>query len=356
MDENRFRSLMRGAIGDEAMSPWLADAVRTRVATARPVVTSRRWIVLVAAALVAVLVAGIAGQRLLLQRQSNPIVPAATPRPHASPTPVDPFSCRLPVAIDPWSAPVDYQLRVGFLDTRTGKYTGDRSASVAGLAPLSSQSRPTSYSPAAKRWLPVAARNVSPDGLRYAWTDPSTLHLHVYDLASGTDRLIWSHAGAGGVMVWGGAGIYVALNPTTDSQTQTWLVDPDTGRAAQVIPKSHFSFTPLATDPLNTGFRSVGLDANGHMIWWLYFADQRGSPQSAFYEMAPGQRVYIYRGTQGDGTGFDPGSFIDDATGKWFSALTYPYIWHWSQQSGLHKISAAGAPRGATFMPAGSCF
>ena len=157
-------------------------------------------------------------------------------------------------------------------------------------------------------------------------------------------------------MVWGGAGIYVALNPTTDSQTQTWLVDPDTGRATQVIPKSHFSFTPLATDPLNTGFRSVGLDANGHIIWWLYFADQRGSPQSAFYEMAPGQRVYIYRGTQGDGTGFDPGSFIDDATGKWFSALTYPYIWHWSQQSGLHKISAAGAPRGATFMPAGSCF
>src|SRR2546430_1444548 len=125
-------------MGNEAMGRWLADAVRTRVATARPVVTSRRWIVLVAAALVAVLVAGIAGQRLLLQRQSSPIVPAATPSPHASPTPVDPFSCRLPVAIDPWSAPVDYQLRVGFLDTRTGKYKGDRSASVAGLAPLSS--------------------------------------------------------------------------------------------------------------------------------------------------------------------------------------------------------------------------
>ena len=336
MDENRFRSLMRGAIGDEAMSPWLADAVRTRVTTARPEVTSRRWIVLVAAALVAVLVAGIAGQRLLLQRQSSPIVPAATPSPHASPTPVDPFSCRLPVSAG--SA-------VGFLNTRTGRYTADPSAT----------SGAESYSPAAKRWLPVPARQISPDGMRYAWTD-ATNHLHVHSFASGKDADIWSHAGLFEVpVVWGRAGIYVVLNNLAPDSI--WLVDPDTGSATRQIRKSNFLFTPLANDPHDTGFRPLGVDANGHWMWWFYYADRPGSPQSAFYETAPGQRVYIYQGTQGDAIGFNPEIFLDDSTGIWFSDHDGgAFIWHWAQQSGLRKVSVAGAPAGRTISPAGSCF
>jgi len=77
---------------------------------------------------------------------------------------------------------------------------------------------------------------------------------------------------------------------------------------------------------------------------------------------APGQRVTIYKGTQGDTTGFDPFQAIGDGSGIWFSDYEIHGLWYWDPSSGLHKIVVKGVPgqlagpnSSAYVNPAGSC-
>jgi hypothetical protein len=339
MDEKRFRDLMRGAIGEEAMSPWLADAVRTRVVNAPTRVSERRWLILVAAALIALVVGALEGPHLLLQR-ALPIVPAATPSSVASPTPIDAFDCRLPVAVGG---------QVGFISTSTGVYAADPSAPAGAR----------SYSPAARRWLLVGPRALSPDGQSYARLDVagSVSHLHVIAITSGVDREVWQHSGSGALVAWAQGGLYLLLNPTPQSPTGLWLVNPASGSGAQQAGNRGLPFKPLPSDPDPGGFTTLGLDSNGHWLIWFYNLDRSGAVDAVFYEIAPGQRVYIYRGTMGDSTGFVPGEVEPDSTGIWFATHDpAPYLWHWSEPTGLRKVSVSGAPAGQEIIAAGPCF
>src|SRR6266480_2620218 len=109
MNETRFKSLMREAIGDEAMHPRLASAVRTRLAEQPARAAGIRLPLLVAGA---VLVAVTAAAWLLA-----PLLTSRTAAPAESPSPatsVDPSHCRLPVLT---------QQGYGFINTETGQFT-----------------------------------------------------------------------------------------------------------------------------------------------------------------------------------------------------------------------------------------
>ena len=390
MDETQFRTLMHKAVGDETMRQWVAPAVRARLGENRRGHT-RGGMTVAAILLAALVVTGLVVPQLLARR-SVLVIPATSPSPSpaATPTPlaVNPSGCLLPVNVESGSGPPSRVAnQVGFVDTRTGKYTRDTSASVNGLpgrgpaATTSDQSlnaaRLSSYSPALQRWLPAWGREIAPDGLSYAWVrdlpvgsaypNYKSAELHRYDVATSTDRTLWTHAGSMNAWLWDSTGIFVDVGPPKGNADPTWwLVDPVSGAATRSAPPPGFGFKmfkPLPGDPHDLQFTSLGLDAAHRTIWRIY-PNKPGAVDWVFYETAPGKRVFIYRGTQGDATGFDPsGESIVDSTGIWFSDHEYHTIWHWRQDTGLHKLTLRGlpaAPKGANAYVyvdiAGPCF
>src|SRR5205814_7387722 len=108
-----------------------------------------------------------------LLNQAVPIAPAASPTPFASPTPIRAFNCTLPVHAGKLE---------GFVNTSTGLYTPDPSASVGGLP---GSGAPLSYDSTMHRWLPVDSLLISPDGTAYTYLagdepggHPSDVHLY----------------------------------------------------------------------------------------------------------------------------------------------------------------------------------
>jgi hypothetical protein len=386
MDETRFRALMHATIGDEPMQPWVATAVRARLADPGHRRVPGAYAAVATILVAALVVAGLVVPQLLANRHvriSSPtLTPASTPGTKV-PVVVDPSNCRLPITVERGAGPPSQLAReVGFVDTRSGRYTNDASASVAGLPGRASGSGasdvPGYYSAAVQRWLP-ASGVVAPDGRSYAWVrtlpvgsaypNYKSSELHIYDVAATSDQTVWTYAGAIGVWRWDSAGIHLNVGPVKgNAPPQTWwLVDPISGTRARdtMTPIMPFPpFNPLPGDPLNPSFRSLGMTAEGHTIWWIYNLDKPGALDWVFYETAPGKRVYIYRGTQGDSTGFDPEGAMPDSTGIWFSDHNYqPVIWHWRLGVGLSKYRISRLP--AKFngsnayvlpRPAGPCF
>jgi hypothetical protein len=387
MDESRFRALMHVAIGDEPMQPWLTTAVRRRLAeparrqSASPVAAMA--VVLVAA----VIVAGLVLPQVLANRHVlNPLprtLPAATPSATPATVLVDPSNCRLPVTVERGAGPPSQvATQVGFVNTRTGKYTRDANPSVVRL-PDGGLQGPMFYSPSVRRWLPTNGDQVSPDGSSYAWVESLPIgavyprykasKLHVYDLVTGADQTIFTYRGAIHIWRWDAVGIHAIVGQVgADAPPSTWrLVDPTTGSVTRdaIGPIMPFPpFKPLPGDPRNVSFASPGMTAAGDIIWWINNLDNPGAPDWVFYETIPGHRVYLYRGVEGSATSFDPELALVDSTGIWFSDADYvlnlkPAIWHWQLGSGLRKYRLAGLPslfNGShayiLVRPAGPCF
>jgi hypothetical protein len=372
MDESRFRSLMHVAIGDEPMQPWLTTAVRSRLAE-----PPRRQVAGPIAAVAAILVAAVVVAGLVLPQMfarhvpntSPRVLPAATPSATPAPAAVDPSNCRLPVTVERGSGPPSQvATQVGFVNTRTGRYTRDASASVAGLPgrdPLAGASDvATYYSPAVQRWLPVSAGEVAPDGRAYAWVKTlpvgsvypnfKSSELLIRDVAASTDRIIWTYAGAINVQRWDSGGIRVNVGPVKGNPPPQswWFVDPTSGaltRDHNPPLRSFPPFKPLPGDPHDPNFTSPGMTAGGQTIWWIGNLDRPGAPDWVFYETAPGHRVYLYRGVEGAATSFDPEVALVDSKGIWFSDADYvldlkPALWHWQLGVGLRKYPLSGLP------------
>ena len=336
MDETRFRALMHATMGDEPMQPWLTTAVRARLAEPRRRGAPGAHAALATIVIAALVVAGLVVPRVLADRHlrvSTPtLTPAATPGTKV-PVVIDPSNCRLPVAVERGAGPPDQLANeVGFVDTHSGRYTRDAFGSVAGLPgrdPLAGASdAATYYSPAVQRWLPVSATQVAPDGRRYAWVrtlpvgvypNYKSSELHVYDVASATDRTVWTYSGAMDVWRWDLDGIHVNVGTVKgNAPPQTWwVVDPTSGaktRDTSTARMPFLPFKPLPGDPHDPSFTTPGMTADGHIIWWIGNLDTPGAIDWVFYETAPGHRVYIYKGIQGDATSFDPEMALVDST------------------------------------------
>ncbi len=349
MDESRFRDLMREAIGDEPMPPWLASAVRSRLAAREPARRDFRLVYAAAAAVVvvALLAAGLIVPQLLPVRNHSVVPATASPSPVASPTAaaVDAAHCTLPVSVEIGSGPPSrISHEYGFIDTQTGPFTVDGSASLDGL-PYSTYSPAELlyYSRQARRWLP--SNIVSPDGLSYAWVrqpSPARGELHVYDVMTGSDRTVWTAAGDVYVISWDATGIRVDSAPpnTSASRVNHWLVDPADGTATRLTASQlpPFWFTMLPTDPPGASIATLGSDGRGHTI--VLMGNSVGSLEWVFYETAPGVRVTIYRGRQGDAMAFDPADGVmGDSTGVWFPDNVHRTLFHWRQGGTLTRVA-----------------
>src|ERR1700719_4347156 len=142
MDETRFRALMRDALGDEPMRPWLSEAVRSRVAQPEDAHTGRaRWILIIAAVLVALVVSLVLAPRLFTRPVA--FVPGATP-------PFGALNCTLPVLVGAGSP--------GYVNTNTGRFTPD-TTSTAGMPTDYQQT--VSFDPTYKHLVPVPPSQVS---------------------------------------------------------------------------------------------------------------------------------------------------------------------------------------------------
>jgi hypothetical protein len=389
MNEEQFRARMRGALGEPPSSDLRRGLeARLTAGSARP----RSSVLGPLAAILALLtIAGAVGWRLAYQRTSAPATvkqSTATAAPTVAPTAVavDPLNCRLPVVIMRESGPPgQITTEAGFVDTRSGQYVKDNSASIAGLPGGAFEgtdvkpfraAAPAWYSDAVKRWLPVGSTLVAPDGRSYIWTrflpagsniaNFKRAELHRYDITTATDHLLWSYAGYINVHRWDAAGILVDTTPPPPAGGTTilWLIDPQTGTAAeQPYVNQQQGPTMLPGEGQNGAFSwgSFGTDAQGRTIYRIG-SRQAGDQEWVFYESAPGQRVTIYKGQQGDATGFDPGTPMGDGRGIWFSDYETRGLWYWDPASGLHKLLVKGlptqlaGPNSSVYVdPSGSC-
>ena len=100
---------------------------------------------------------------------------------------------------------------------------------------------------------------------------------------------------------------------------------------------------PIQNGTFVYGSFTYGPKFHGHPLFRIGSRDP-GAPEWVLYETAPGQRVTIYRGIQGDTNGFDPDQAESDTNGIWFSDYGGSWLWRWEPGSGLHKLSLSGLP------------
>jgi hypothetical protein len=384
MNEEQFRKRFRGALGDPPPGDTRSQLERNLTAARSSRSLSRMGAVVATMALL--VVASAVGWRLVYQRTTSPAVVTGSAPPTALPTvsAVDPLNCRLPVIVLRESgSPGQLVTEPGFVDTRSGQYVTDTAASIEGLPggafvgydiKPSRPAAPVWYSAAAKRWLPVGQREVAQDGRSYLWVrllpDGSNnqnfrkSELHRYDLTTATDHVLWTYAGSINVHRWDGGGILLDTVPPTGGTMILWRIDPQTGAASQQPNDNRLGeLTLLPGEGKNGGFSygSNGTDAQGRTIYRIG-SRAAGDQEWVFYESAPGQRVTIYKGRQGDATGFDPMQPMGEGLGIWFGDYETRGLWYWDPASGLHKISVTGLPTGLSgpnsglyVNPAGSC-
>lgn len=139
----------------------------------------------------------------------SPTAPATgTPTPPMvnSPTPVNlNLSCRLPVTWTPSTRQTSI-VKAGFVTFPGQSLSEDATAPAGSIF----------YDRALSKWLPVPRSNVSPDGKRYAYSEilgnayvNSGSKLHVVDVATGVDSVIYNGSSAYNVVDFAADGIYL---------------------------------------------------------------------------------------------------------------------------------------------------
>jgi hypothetical protein len=152
--------------------------------------------------------------------------PLAAPTPSASPAPsvrvLMSLDCRLPVFWGAFGAETHY---AGFLSLSTQTLVRDSSAPVGSIF----------YDRAYSKWLPTWRDAVSPDGSRYAYAKgdsanlPTNGTLHVVDVATGADHIIYSGSPMYNVIDFAAEGIYVA-SADPEVPHGLWLMNPSGGQ------------------------------------------------------------------------------------------------------------------------------
>ncbi|HET7466151.1 MAG TPA: hypothetical protein VFL29_05765 [Candidatus Dormibacteraeota bacterium] len=296
---------------------------------------------LVAGVLAIVLIVVLVGARVMLRPQGhNQPAPAASPV--ASPPAADSFPCKLAV-----TTAVELGDQViagrGFINVPDGDYHLDPTATVSDL-PHAAGAAPAYYSATLSRWLPAIPPAISPDGTQYAYVTQSgsTSQLHVVDVPTRADRVIWTYGASIGVEAWDDSGILVATVPFAGGQAQIWRIDPATGSASRRPAGEQVPTLPplWALPPGGWSFSPMGNDGRGSIV--VRF--DRGTTLKVVLVNVPAHtETTLYSGAR-NANGFDPETALFDAHGIWMSNLDARKLWLWTASSGLTGFPVTGLP------------
>jgi len=132
--------------------------------------------------------------------------------------------------------------------------------------------KPSGFTFASGRWLPVQGSWVSPDGRFYAYTTTTsgvpgkqpTSAVFVHDIATGKDRRLWSGEPSGQVLGWGPGGIYFNRQSNSaagPSGPELWVVDPANPAAGHRVgpnPPQSQPYDPTVPRTLGSFVRIAG--------------------------------------------------------------------------------------------------
>jgi hypothetical protein len=210
------------------------------------------------------------------------------------------LSCSLPISTDSGR-------QAGFLAIPSGKYTADPSAG--------SSSNGLSYDRPHHRWLPVSWAQVLPDGSAYAYTreaspTPSRNEIHIVDVATGTDRMIYNQ-GSYHVIAYQPNGVFLDNHLSgTDASNGLWLLDPASGSlkaypAGQqatwgwIAAGGAWSYSPDGNRFGSNSFARLDLSTGAVETWFQVASPQPPAPGSksirvlAFDGSHPLVQVYV---------------------------------------------------------------
>ena len=159
---------------------------------------------------------------------SGPATPSTAPTPSVQV--LANLDCRLPVV---WGS-VGESTYAGFLSFSSQTLVKDSAATQTVMPNPIALNGFTFYDRAYSKWLPTFNDSVSPDGSRYAYTDgntfpaPSKGTVHVVDVATGVDHVIYSGSPLFMVVEFASEGVYVTQ--AEDVPHGLWLINPSGGQ------------------------------------------------------------------------------------------------------------------------------
>jgi hypothetical protein len=229
MADDRLHTELREALAGASPHPSLRPRVIAAMAAGAGADRRQRTAGLAAAGLAAALVAGLLAARVLLRPPPPPpvSVPAGTVAGTATVTSGIDIHCTLPIQVGGAVATVD--LPSGTVTRYPAPPGSNRAAAYAN-----------------GRWAPVPPSGVAPAGRSYAYVvnataapgHPPAAALHVRDLLTGADRVVWRGDGWADVAGWTDAGVFVVQEPRGlgVGLTNMLVIDPGSGTARRVGP------------------------------------------------------------------------------------------------------------------------
>jgi hypothetical protein len=275
------------------------------------------------------------------------------PKPGTAPV-IAAASCRLPVAVRIAGIPsVPAQFTAGFITLPGDIFTADPRADVTAMPhdPDSYPHAPRFYSPTLQRWVPAVPPEATIDGRKYVYqlsvpgtSDTPTKELHLYDIATGVDRTIWSYRGLIQPLVWDGNRLIVQADEYSGNSFHRLAIDTIGGGVVRISP---------ATDPT----RRPPPNAGSMWTWWILAADVHGDrlyveslkADIHNYQMvlvsSNGQSTNLFSGSFNSPTGVIPVvQYFDSADSIWFPGSDGVSAWNWSRFVGLRKHTISGLP------------
>jgi hypothetical protein len=254
------------------------------------------------------------------------------------------------------------------------------------------------YDRAFAKWLPATRTQVSPDGRRYAYAGegPNTYaggKLHVVDVSTGADTVVYNGGTTYSVVDFAAAGIYVTANPAPYIATHgLWLQDPSGGQPKLVSSEildpavgggAAWGLHLNAADPspgpagsegplnevlrfdLRTGASTLwfyrpgarvwilGFDAAGHPLVRVYTEANVAEPVELWLVQSQSQAVQLFAG--GGPTPTQLGAV--DNHGVWFDSFRWSPNTVWLYAGGsLQKVATIDVPGVIDMFVAGGCF
>lgn len=236
----------------------------------------------------------------------------------------------------------DVAVSAGFISIPSGDFTVDRAADVSQLpytpAYPGQPPRPLGYDRQARRWLPVGPESIAPDGQSYFYTTvgSGSPELHVFNLSTHGDHVVFSGAGLSGRVTWNGDQIVATLPASPSGAAEAITIDPRTGTQHML------ASPPSATEVPSDASTVYGFDASGHPVVRTG-ATAAGSLYEVSVYLGGGRQALIYSGTVGDAMDFNPYGAIADGSGLWLANEDNKYVWRWDPASGLRRYTLHGA-------------